>query len=155
MGSPLGAFGRVARFLNNQADPSDAGEEEGVTDPLLLDGVAEGADDRGLTDDLIERSAADREAGVSGLPDDLDDVLRRVVDVERHDVRAPVDGVADSRMFELGERPNPGQAVMVLLAGDQVFARVYVPEQLPSVCPSARRKLPFPASVVNTDARNS
>jgi HlyD family secretion protein len=52
------------------------------------------------------------------------------VDVERHDIRAPIDGIADSRLFELGERPNPGQAVMVLLAGDQVFARVYVPEQL-------------------------
>ena len=52
------------------------------------------------------------------------------VDVERHEIRAPVDGVADSRLFELGERPNPGQAVMVLLAGEQVFARVYVPEQL-------------------------
>lgn len=52
------------------------------------------------------------------------------VDVERHDIKAPVDGFADSRLFEVGERPNPGQAVMVLLAGDQVFARVYVPEQL-------------------------
>ena len=41
-----------------------------------------------------------------------------------------VDGIADSRLFEPGERPNPGQAVMVLLAGEQVFARVYVPEQL-------------------------
>ncbi len=52
------------------------------------------------------------------------------VDVERHAIRAPVDGIADSRLFELGERPNPGQAVMVLLGGEQVFARVYVPEQL-------------------------
>ena len=52
------------------------------------------------------------------------------VDVDRHDIKAPVDGVADSRLFEVGERPNPGQAVMVLLAGEQVFARVYVPEQL-------------------------
>ena len=52
------------------------------------------------------------------------------VDLERHDIRAPIDGVADSRLFELGERPNPGQAVMVLLGGEQVFARVYVPEQL-------------------------
>lgn len=52
------------------------------------------------------------------------------VDVDRHAIRAPVDGIADSRLFELGERPSPGQAVMVLLAGDQVFARVYVPEQL-------------------------
>ena len=52
------------------------------------------------------------------------------VDVGRHTLRAPVDGVADSRLFEIGERPSPGQAVMVVLAGDQVYARVYVPEQL-------------------------
>lgn len=52
------------------------------------------------------------------------------VDVARHDITAPVDGIADSRLFELGERPNPGQAVMVVLGGDQVYARVYVPEQL-------------------------
>jgi HlyD family secretion protein len=52
------------------------------------------------------------------------------VDVARHDIVAPVDGVAESRLFELGERPNPGQPVMVMLGGDQVYARVYVPEQL-------------------------
>jgi len=52
------------------------------------------------------------------------------VDLARHDITAPVDGVADSRLFEIGERPNPGQTVMVLLAGDQAYARVYVPEQL-------------------------
>jgi HlyD family secretion protein len=52
------------------------------------------------------------------------------VDRARHDITAPVDGIADSRLFELGERPNPGQAVMVVLGGDQVYARVYVPEQL-------------------------
>jgi HlyD family secretion protein len=52
------------------------------------------------------------------------------VDVERHDIVAPVDGIVDSRLLEVGERPGPGQAVMVLLAGEQVYARVYVPEQL-------------------------
>jgi len=52
------------------------------------------------------------------------------VDVARHDITAPVDGIVDSRLFELGERPNPGQAVMVMLGGEQVYARVYVPEQL-------------------------
>lgn len=52
------------------------------------------------------------------------------IDVERHDIRAPVDGVADTRLFEVGERPNPGQPVMVLLAGVQPHARVYVPERL-------------------------
>lgn len=52
------------------------------------------------------------------------------VDVARHDITAPVDGIADSRLFEIGERPNPGQAVMVVLGGKQAYARVYVPEQL-------------------------
>ena len=52
------------------------------------------------------------------------------VDVARHDIRAPVDGIVDSRLFELGERPAPGQAMLVMLAGEQPYARVYVPEDL-------------------------
>ena len=52
------------------------------------------------------------------------------VDLARHDITAPVDGIIDSRLFELGERPKPGQAIMVVLAGEQAYARVYVPEQL-------------------------
>jgi len=52
------------------------------------------------------------------------------VDLDRHSIHAPVDGIADSRLFEPGERPAPGQAVMILLAGEQPYARVYVPENL-------------------------
>ena len=52
------------------------------------------------------------------------------VDLDRHSIRAPADGVADSRLFEPGERPVPGQPVMILLAGEQPYARVYVPENL-------------------------
>jgi len=52
------------------------------------------------------------------------------VDLARHDVVAPVDGIVDSRLFELGERPAPGQTTLVMLPGDQPYARVYVPEQL-------------------------
>ena len=52
------------------------------------------------------------------------------VDVDRHDIIAPVDGIVDSRLFELGERPAPGQAMLVMLPGDQPYARVYVPEHL-------------------------
>ena len=52
------------------------------------------------------------------------------VDLERHELVAPVDGVADSRLFELGERPARGQPVMVILGGEQPYARVYVPERL-------------------------
>ena len=52
------------------------------------------------------------------------------VDLARHETRAPVDGIVDSRLFELGERPAPGQAMLIMLSGEQPYARVYVPEQL-------------------------
>ncbi|MCG8371364.1 MAG: HlyD family efflux transporter periplasmic adaptor subunit [Proteobacteria bacterium] len=52
------------------------------------------------------------------------------VDLERHTIRAPATGIADSRLFEPGERPNPGQPLMILLAGDQPYARVFIPERL-------------------------
>lgn len=52
------------------------------------------------------------------------------VDVARLETRAPVDGVVDSRLFELGERPAPGQPMLILLPGEQPHARVYIPEEL-------------------------
>ena len=52
------------------------------------------------------------------------------VDLDRHELRAPVDGIVDSRLFEQGERPAPGQPVMIMLSGEQPYARVYVPEHL-------------------------
>ncbi len=52
------------------------------------------------------------------------------IDLDRHEIRAPTDGIADTRLFEIGERPNPGQPVMVMLGGPQAYARVYVPEPL-------------------------
>ncbi len=56
------------------------------------------------------------------------DYLR--VDVDRHEIRAPVDGIVDSRLFEPGERPTTEQPVLILLGGVQPYARVYVPEVL-------------------------
>jgi HlyD family secretion protein len=52
------------------------------------------------------------------------------VDLARHQITAPVDGIVDSRLFELGERPSPGQAMLIMLSGAQPHARVYVPEHL-------------------------
>ena len=52
------------------------------------------------------------------------------VDLERHDIYAPADGILDSRLFEVGERPMPGQALLVMLSGAQPYALVYVPETL-------------------------
>jgi len=53
-----------------------------------------------------------------------------LVDVERHTTLAPVGGVADTRLFEVGERPIPGQPMLIILSGAQPHARVYVPEAL-------------------------
>jgi HlyD family secretion protein len=50
------------------------------------------------------------------------------VDLDRHETRAPVDGITDIRVFEIGERPVPGQPVMIMLGGQQAYARVFVPE---------------------------
>ncbi len=52
------------------------------------------------------------------------------IEVDRHILRAPVDGVLDSRLFEVGERPLAGQPVLIILAAKQPHARVYVPESL-------------------------
>jgi len=52
------------------------------------------------------------------------------VDVDRHRLTATVDGIFDSRLFEVGERPSAGQPVAVILGGRQPYARIYVPERL-------------------------
>ncbi len=52
------------------------------------------------------------------------------VDVARHKLTAMVDGVFDSRLFEVGERPTLGQPVAIVLGGTQPYARIYVPERL-------------------------
>ncbi len=52
------------------------------------------------------------------------------VDLERHTIRAPVDGLVDSRLFEIGERPGPGQPILIMLSGDHPYVRVYIPERL-------------------------
>jgi HlyD family secretion protein len=52
------------------------------------------------------------------------------VDLERHTLVAPVDGIVDSMLFEVGERPVAGMPTLIMLAGEQPFARAYVPEVL-------------------------
>lgn len=52
------------------------------------------------------------------------------VDLERHAIYAPVAGIIDSRLFEVGEQPAPGQPLLILLPGEQPYARVYIPEEL-------------------------
>lgn len=52
------------------------------------------------------------------------------IDFERHRTVAPIDGYVDSILLEPGERPVPGQPLLVMLAGEQPYARIYVPESI-------------------------
>ena len=52
------------------------------------------------------------------------------IDLERHSTIAPASGVVDSLLFEVGERPAPGQPMAILLSGTQVYARVFIPESM-------------------------
>ena len=52
------------------------------------------------------------------------------VDLQRTELRAPVDGIVDKLLFQVGERPPPGTTVAVVLDRSRIFARFYVPEHL-------------------------
>lgn len=51
-------------------------------------------------------------------------------DLDQLGLKAPTDGIADTRLFEIGERPAAGQPVYILLSGDQPHARVFLPQSL-------------------------
>lgn len=61
---------------------------------------------------------------------------------ERLIVYAPRDGVIDAIPYKLGERPPAGATVIVMLAAETTYARVYVPEPIrASVKPGMRAEI--------------
>lgn len=64
---------------------------------------------------------------------------RLQIDLDRHTMLAPVDGLVDSFLFEPGERPLNGQPMAIMLSGQQPYARIYIPADLrASVSPGTR-----------------
>jgi HlyD family secretion protein len=57
-------------------------------------------------------------------------VTEAQVSLERTRIEAPVSGVVDKLLYQLGERPPPGTTIAVVLDDSRTFARVYVPEHL-------------------------
>lgn len=57
-------------------------------------------------------------------------VNRIRLDIDRLKVYAPVDGMLDKRLYQLGERPQIGATVGVILDSSRTYARIYVPEPL-------------------------
>lgn len=61
------------------------------------------------------------------------------LNIERLKIYAPVNGMLDKRLYQLGERPQAGTTVAVILDAARVYARIYVPEPLRvSVRPGTR-----------------
>lgn len=54
------------------------------------------------------------------------------LDIARLKIYAPVTGMLDKRLYQLGERPQPGATVAVILDSARSYARIYVPEPLRS-----------------------
>ncbi len=64
------------------------------------------------------------------------------IDLERHSPTAPVAGIVDTLLFEVGERPAIGQPMAILLSGQQPYARVFVPESMRvHVAPGTRARV--------------
>lgn len=54
------------------------------------------------------------------------------LDLSRLKIYAPVDGMLDKRLYLLGERPQRGTTIAVILDAARIYARIYVPEPLRS-----------------------
>ena len=64
------------------------------------------------------------------------------ISASRLDIVAPRDGRIEALPYQLGERPPPGATLVVMLAGDTLHARIYVPEPLRAkVLPGMAAKL--------------
>jgi HlyD family secretion protein len=57
-------------------------------------------------------------------------IERIELDIERLKIYAPVDGMLDKRLYQLGERPPIGATISVILDSSRTYARIYVPEPL-------------------------
>ena len=52
------------------------------------------------------------------------------LDIDRLRIYAPVNGMLDKRLYQLGERPQIGATIGVILDSSRTYARIYVPEPL-------------------------
>ena len=78
---------------------------------------------KGPREKTIEQAAARLQLAQASLK-------AQQITLERHQVRAPVDGVLDRYLFEVGEKPKQDQVVLVLLSGSQPYARIYIPADI-------------------------
>jgi len=77
----------------------------------------------GTTVEELDQAIAALKAAEAG-------VGRIQLDIKRLKVYAPIDGMLDKRLYQLGERPQIGATIAVILDSARTYARIYVPEPL-------------------------
>ncbi len=79
----------------------------------------------GTTVEELQQATAALEAAEAGI-------TRIELDIERLRIYAPVNGMLDKRLYQIGERPQVGATIAVILDAARTYARIYVPEALRS-----------------------
>ncbi len=121
-------FDRIEKLVAERMLPANAlDRQRALKDSAIADRNA--ARDRlaervnGTRAEVVDQSAATLAAARA-------EVAELELSLERHTVRAPRAGSVDALPYELGERPPRGAPVVVMLAGGQPYARVFIPETL-------------------------
>jgi HlyD family secretion protein len=104
-------------FASTHSKTAEAAEQAAseVLDSLL----------NGTTIEELQQAIAALEAAESG-------VGQLQLDIDRLKIYAPVKGMLDKRLYQLGERPQIGTTIGVILDNSRTYARVYVPESIRS-----------------------
>jgi len=79
----------------------------------------------GTTIEELQQAIAAANAAKAGIN-------RIQLDIERLKIYAPVNGMLDKNLYQMGERPKIGAIIAVILDNSRTYARIYVPEPLRS-----------------------
>ncbi|HTP39917.1 MAG TPA: HlyD family efflux transporter periplasmic adaptor subunit [Steroidobacteraceae bacterium] len=100
-------------------------QQRAARDAALADQNAAAADLKLLQEGTRSEQIAQGSAALANAQAQLQ---QQDVQLARLELHAPADATVESITFRVGERPQPGQPVLVLLEAGAPFARVYVPE---------------------------
>ncbi|MBT8103296.1 MAG: HlyD family efflux transporter periplasmic adaptor subunit [Gammaproteobacteria bacterium] len=127
------------KFRQSELERIEEVHKKGLASPDALDRAKASLDTAAANRKLMLAQLQERLAGTTVEElEQAEQAMRQaaarrdgaLIDLDRTTLKSPVDGLADSRLFEIGERPGQGQPVMILLGGEQPYARVYVPESI-------------------------
>ena len=84
-----------------------------------------------VLEDLLDGATVEELGQAEAAVAEVQARLERLrISAARLDIVAPRTGRIEALPYKLGERPPPGATLVVLLAGDTLHARIYVPEPL-------------------------